>query len=170
MQNAQSTADITISYVNHREGNRPPTIKGDDGNYYTISDTALPLMEQAHQTSGQISFYTNKSGYRQATAWNGQPLPKDARKSASTAATAPVTNVVPMPAPAPAALKKRQDVPPGIAGIIKSCIETGLTREEAAGWVALGLEGKAALKQTMPPPTPQHLDAPDNDLNDAIPF
>ena len=168
MQNAQSTADITISYVNAREGNRPPSIKGDDGNYYTISDTALPILEQAHQTSGQIAYWTNDRGYRQATAWNGQPLPKDARKGAPKAAAAPVANVVQMPAPAPAAPKKRQDVPPAIAGIIKSCIETGLTREEAAGWVALGLEGKAALTQTMPPPTPQHVET--DVLDDEIPF
>jgi len=168
MTQQNATTEVTIQYINLREGNRPATIKTTNNEYYTISDSSSAMFEQGD--AGQLTFFTNPKGYKVATAWKGAALPKDSQRSA------PVGNVVQMTQPAtapatpaaPTAIKKRVDVPPAIAGIIKSCIETGLTREEAAGWVALGLKGKEALGETQAPPTVQHLDAPD--VDDAIPF
>lgn len=177
MTNAEMTADITIDFVNQRNGNRPPSIKGNDGNYYTISDSALPVMQPHEKQFGQMTFYTNQRGYRVATAWNGQQLPKDQRNGGQAPQAqyqAPAPQPAPQAAPQAAPRAAKTDIPPGICGILKSCIETGLTREEAAGWVALGLKGKDALQQPMPPATPQQADPATNgaggELNDEIPF
>jgi hypothetical protein len=65
---------VEVQYVNPRKDRRPPSIKTSDGNYFNIPDAALGVFAQG--MSGVIGFDINAKGYKQATHWNGQPLPQ----------------------------------------------------------------------------------------------
>lgn len=110
---ADETAEITIQYLNARQGNRPCSIKGDDDNYYTLSDAAHDALKEAGYGKGTpilISYYTNDKGFRIATHVGDWELPKDARgyrqpkpppREQSASPPPPKTDAVP-PKPAPA--------------------------------------------------------------------
>ena len=146
---SDQTTDITIDFINERQGNRPASIKGSDGKYYTISDNAITskFFDQHLKTGGTITFWTNKNGFKQASTWNGVPIPKDDKPNGNGANhQAPLQTTAPVQAPVQAAAPAtKHDIAPGVAVVSKACIETGQTREEAADWLALGFHGKSAL-------------------------
>lgn len=100
---------IRADYVNARDGRKPPSIKGSDNNYYTLSDAAYQMLAPIQGQTGSLTFWVNEKGFNIATHWNGQELPKDQRGGAPQQAAqalppmaAPSGVVVPqVPAPAP---------------------------------------------------------------------
>ena len=163
MQQQESfTATTGLQYVNARDGSRPASIKGTDGQYYTISDVAFEAYQHMQGQQADLTYVERQSNgrvYRNLTALNGEAMPRDQRRSAAPApapqapgATVQQLPVQPAPRPVPpvASTPRAQDVPPGICGILKSAIESGLPREEAQKWIALGLGKEQIIDDEIP--------------------
>jgi len=73
---------INVAYVNERKDRRPPNIKDDQGNFFTLSDAAYPIALGWKGQTITLEYYVNGGGYSVATAINGQQLPKDPRNNA----------------------------------------------------------------------------------------
>lgn len=92
---ATEYAEITIDYVNARQDRRPASLKGNDGNYYTLSDEAYTAMLPWKGHAGQVGYYTNQKGFRIATHWNGVELPKGDPRATQPSPPTPAGNMVP---------------------------------------------------------------------------
>ena len=151
-----------MEFLNPRAGNRPASIKGTDGNFYTISDAAFDAYQPYLNTQVQLTYIEqsgNTPGYppfKNITHLNGAEMPRDQRRKAA----APTSNNVqrlpvssaPAPRPAaPAPIAELGDVMPGRCGILKSAIEAGKTLEEAKKWIELGLDISSVVASSAPP-------------------
>jgi hypothetical protein len=163
MQQQESFTTTTgLRYVNPRDGSRPASIKGTDGQYYTISDVAFEKYQHMQGQQADLTYVERESNgrvFRNLTALNGEAMPRDQRRGAppAPAPQAPGTTVQQLPvqpAPRPVApvanARRPEDVPPGICGILKSAIESGVTREEAQKWIALGLGKEPIVDDEIP--------------------
>ena len=157
------TATTGLQYVNARDGNRPASIKGTDGQYYTISDVAFEQYQHMQGQQADLTYVERESNgrvFRNLTAMNGETMPRDQRRGAPPAPAAQATQSATVqhlpvqPAPRPvvpvASTPRPADVPPGICGILKSAIESGLPREEAQKWIALGLGKEPIIDDEIP--------------------
>ena len=161
-----------VDFINPRAGNKPASIKGSDGNYYTISDAAS-MQYQNHVNMNPITItYYEKPGrnghtFRNVTHVNGEPMPKDAYSGNGNGNGSATVHAIPVQSsPRPVAQSAQparpEDVPPGICGILKSAIESGVSREEATEWIRLGLR--------KPPKNIAPAAGDDVGLDDEIPF
>jgi hypothetical protein len=159
IQKQNFTVTTALQYVDPRDGNRPASIKGSNGDRYTISDAGYQQYSQMQGQECELTYYEKPSTnpdyppFKNLTHLNGLAMPRDPRGAPRAAAAAPqqVGNVVqqlPVAAAVPAvqpqplaspARPSHSDVPPGICGILKSAIESGISRDEAQAWIALGL-------------------------------
>ena len=123
------TQYITIKYVNAREGNRPPSIKDENGTYYTVADEAIGQFQQG--AGGELGFYVNQRGYSCATHWNGAELPSKDKPGIGH-------NSQPeRQGPLQAAVNKQiahKDEMIWRTAIAKSCIEAGRSSADADHW------------------------------------
>lgn len=156
----------TIQYVNPRNGNRPPTIKDGGGNYYTISDAALPFVQQFKGQTGSLGYFVNQKGYFVATHWNGQELPRGqgARpmpqgNGAPPQQPAPRPQARPAPQPAPQA-----DVPPILSNVLAHAIQAGRVEspEQLSEWAKWTKEAiKTFNNPSAPPAAPDYPPVPE---------
>ncbi len=126
------TAHITVAYVNPRKDTRPPSIKADNGTYYTVADEAIGLFQQG--ASGELGFYVNQKGYSTASHWLGAELPSKDKPGSSQDHSGYSKNppkAVPEQ-PQPQASHKDQMI--WRTAIAKSCIEAGRSSADADHW------------------------------------
>lgn len=168
---------IRVQYVNQRQGNRPPSIKDANGNYYTIQDNVVGWFQKGAE--GDIGFYDkpNPRGgvYHIATEWNGQAFPRD--QGQRSGGMQPVSQAAPQVQRPPAQTAPPQDIPPILSNVLAHAIEKGATPSDMPEWARWTAEAiKTFRNPSLPPPAPP---APgpdgdpgptDDDLNDGPPF
>lgn len=128
---------ITVKYVNGRDGNRPPSIKGEDGNYYTIPDDKFHLYKVGQQFDAPVNEKPGKNGrsFKNIADWFDPSAPMaEMRQPTPAAAPSPPplapSYSTPAPASAPANGSAQikhldKDVQITAIALMKSYIETG---------------------------------------------
>lgn len=116
--------NVTIQYVNQRNGNKPASVKLTDGRYVTIPDNALGMFQQ--NMSGGMVLHQDQKGFWHCDAWNGMPMPQQNQRR-------------PQQQFSPQQQNNTQDVPLKDklilrSSIAKSCIEAGKTPADADAW------------------------------------
>lgn len=157
----------------------PPNAESKGRKSYRITANGQKMFANAQlgatvYQGGQYQFSTSIDGYgntwiNEAVATGGQQQQPVQQAPAQQEASRPVPQ-------APMA-----DIKPGICGVLKSCIESGKSIEDARAWIRFGLTGEGPKKQfvdavqdhfpgaTVTAPIPQgKVDS--SDLNDSIPF
>ena len=193
--NTQPThqAGVDIQYVNARNGNKPASIKGACGNYYTISDAAIAAGTFRQGARGTIGYRISQKGFKVALTWNGARIPEDPQSDSAGqppengryynngAPQPPARPVRPTPQGRDGSLNLAQKA--GVAvEIAGACIASGLSQEDARQWYIWTLRTATGLKTAdsqdhgnhAPPPPPPPLPPPQAadgvPLDDEIPF
>jgi len=135
--------EVKIDFVNPRKDNRPPSIKCDDGNYYTISDESYASIVPWKGQPAQISFNTNAKGFHVLTHLNGMAIPQGDQRSRPAPVGIPSTNSPPPPNTniAPPSVPMRPQVSPPAHATKDTfpSVREQFIKEVVGGWARNGL-------------------------------